>query len=70
MIFAEFRKISQCGNSFCDQEKEKDIGFPAVLLLPGAAMLLARKILEKSFVRIMSEEDLALEQERNRVWNA
>lgn len=27
-------------------------------------------ILEKSFVRIMSEEDLALEQERNRVWNA
>ncbi len=39
---------------------------PAVLLLPGTAMLVTRRVLEKSFVRIMSEKDRALEQERNR----
>lgn len=39
--------------------------FPAVLLLPGIYGLIAVKILEPAFRKVMSEEDLALENERN-----
>ena len=43
--------------------------FPAVLLLPGIYGLIAVKILEPSFRKVMSEEDLALENERNQIWS-
>lgn len=41
---------------------------PVILLAPSAYMLLASYALEKIFRKYMSEEDLAAEQERNRVW--
>ncbi len=43
--------------------------FPAVLLLPGIYGLIAVKILEPAFRKVMSEEDLALENERNQIWS-
>lgn len=42
---------------------------PAVLILPGLYAYLAVTIIEKVFRRIMSEEDLALENERNQIWS-
>lgn len=41
---------------------------PAVLFLPGIYGAVAVKVIEKSFRKIMSAEDIALEDERNRVW--
>ena len=43
--------------------------FPAVLFLPGIYGLIAVKILEPAFRKVMSEEDLALENERNQIWS-
>ena len=40
----------------------------AFLLAPASYMLLASYVLEKIFRKYMSKEDLAAEQERNRVW--
>ncbi len=42
---------------------------PAVLVLPGIYGVIAVKILEPAFRKIMSEEDLALENERNQIWS-
>lgn len=41
---------------------------PLILLAPASYMLLASYVLEKIFRKYMSKEDLAAEQERNRVW--
>ena len=43
--------------------------FPAVLLLPGIYGLIAVKIIEPSFRKVMSEVDIALENERNQIWS-
>lgn len=42
---------------------------PAVLVLPGIYGVIAVKILEPAFRKIMSEEDIALENERNQIWS-
>lgn len=42
---------------------------PAVLVLPGIYGVIAVKILEPAFRKIMSEEDIALEKERNQIWS-
>ena len=42
---------------------------PAVLILPGIYGVIAVKVIEKIFRKIMSEEDLALENERNQTWS-
>ena len=42
---------------------------PVVLVLPGIYGVIAVKILEPAFRKIMSEEDLALENERNQIWS-
>lgn len=42
---------------------------PAVLVLPGIYGVIAVKILEPAFRKIMSEEDLVLENERNQIWS-
>lgn len=42
--------------------------FPVVFLVPALYMLVASFLLEKVFKRYMSEEDLAAEEERNRVY--
>lgn len=39
---------------------------PALLILPIVYMVIANRILEKVFLKYMSEEDLAAEEERNR----
>ena len=42
--------------------------FPVVFLVPALYMLVASFLLEKVFKRYMSEDDLAAEEERNRVY--
>ena len=42
--------------------------FPAIFLVPAFYMLVAGFLLENVFKRYMSEEDLAAEEERNRVY--
>ncbi len=42
--------------------------FPAIFLAPACYMLVASFLLENVFKRYMSEEDLAAEEERNRVY--
>jgi uncharacterized membrane protein YesL len=42
--------------------------FPAIFLVPAFYMLVAGFLLENVFKRYMSDEDLAAEEERNRVY--